>query len=119
MWWRRCLLRWSMIEHHGAPHIGAAPLLLVSRPDVGPGASGHSIAIGLVPEARRLIASTDRLRELYQARRDGDWSAARRSEIQYLQAYYEDVDHFHPRLLTTLLPAGASAVQMLKAERIL
>jgi hypothetical protein len=113
--WQVSLLRWSMIEHHGAPHIGAAPLLLVERPGTGPGVSGHSIAIGLVPRAPRLIASTDRLRELYGARRDGDWSQARRNEIQYLHDYYRSAEHFQPRLLTTLLPADVSAVERLES----
>ena len=111
--WQVGLLRWSMVEHHGAPHIGAVPLLLVNRLGMGLAVSGHSIAIGLVPRAPRLIASTDRLRELYRARRDGDSSDARRNEILYLREYYQDTADFQPRLITTLLAADVAAVELL------
>ena len=59
--WQVALRRWTMLESHGAPHAGVAPLVVVRQPGMAVGVSAHSIICGLLPRpdssARRRASS--------------------------------------------------------------
>jgi len=100
----------------GSPHIGVAPVVLVRRPGVEGGATGHSIVCGLLPRADRLEQKTREFRELYES---GAAEGARRiydRGLAYLQDYYVSTDDFDPVSITTLLPEDAPVVKALHAD---
>lgn len=114
--WQVRLRHWTMVERNGAPHVGVAPLLLVRRPGVGPGASAHSIICGLLPAEHLLDAKTDAFRSLYEEGVSGGARAIYDRGIAYLHGYYRDVGDFDPTSVTTLLPGDAAALVALRAD---
>lgn len=114
--WQVRLRRWTMDERHGTPHAGVAPLLLVRRPGVGPGASAHVIVCGLLPAEDRLEEKTAEFRAIYEgAAADGARAIYDRG-IDYMRRYYASAEGFDPTSLTTLLPRDCAAVVALRAD---
>ena len=114
--WQVALRRWTMLESHGAPHAGVAPLLIVRQPGLAVGVSAHSIICGLLPRAEALDAKTREFRALYE---DGIAAGARAvydRGIAYLESYYLSAADFDPGAVTTLLPRKLPVVDALRAE---
>lgn len=114
--WQVALRRWTMLERDGTPHVGVAPILLVRRPGVGPGATGHSIVCGLLPAQDVLDRKTEEFRAIYEAERAAGARAIYDRGIAYLRDYYADASAFDPMSVTTLLPHDSPAVVALRAD---
>ena len=114
--WQVALRRWTMIESHGSPHAGVAPLLPARQPGLAVGVSAHSIICGLLPAADRLDEKTREFRGLYEEHNALGARAVYDRGIEYLKGYYEDPSAFDPSSLTTLLPRKLPVVDALRAE---
>jgi hypothetical protein len=114
--WQVRLRRWTAEARDGAPHIGVAPILLVKRARLGPGASGHSIVCGILPAARHLEKRTEEFRRLYESRHGQGARAIYDAGIDYLKGYYESAEHFDESSLTTLLPSDAPVVDAIRGQ---
>lgn len=114
--WQVALRRWTMVERAGTPHVGVAPVLLVRRPGVGPGATAHSIVCGLLPAADVLDAKTEEFRTIYEAERAAGARAIYDRGIAYLREYYDVTSAFDPTSVTTLLPRESPAVVALRVD---
>jgi hypothetical protein len=114
--WQVALRRYTMVERHGAPHAGVAPLVTVRRPGSGIGAVSHSIICGILPRPELLEEKTKAFRRLYE---EGIASGAREvydRGIEYLRGYYASADDFDPASLTTLVAADLPLVDALRAD---
>src|SRR5690349_25176013 len=92
--WQIGLRRWTMTDRDGTPHIGVAPVLLVRRPGVGPGVTGHSIVCGLLPAEDVLERKTAEFQEIYESERAAGARAIYDRGIVYLRDYYNDAAAF-------------------------
>jgi hypothetical protein len=93
-----------------------APLLLVRRPGVGPGATAHSIICGLLPAEDLLDRKTEEFRTIYEEQRAAGARAIYDHGIEYLRGYYQDAEAFDPTSVTTLLPRDSAAAVALRAD---
>jgi hypothetical protein len=114
--WQIGLRRWTMTDRDGTPHIGVAPVLLVRRPGVGPGVTGHSIVCGLLPAEDVLERKTAEFQEIYESERAAGARAIYDRGIVYLRDYYNDAAAFDQTSVTTLLPRDAPAVVALRVD---
>jgi hypothetical protein len=114
--WQVALRRWTMLETHGAPHAGVAPLLVVRQPGMAVGVSAHSIICGILPHADRLEAKTREFRTLYEEGIGNGARAVYDRGIAYLENYYQSAADFDPAAITTLLPRKLPVVDALRAE---
>ena len=114
--WQVSLRRWTMVERHGSPHAGVAPICCVRQPGLGPGVSMHSIICGLLPRADDLDARTRAFRALYETHAESGARAIYDAGIEYLTRYYESAAAFDPVTLTSLLHRDAAVVRALRAN---
>ncbi|HEY8516758.1 MAG TPA: hypothetical protein VIS07_14715 [Candidatus Binatia bacterium] len=114
--WQVRLRRWTMEERNGSPHVGVAPLLLVRRPGVGPGASAHAIVCGLLPAEDQLEKKTAEFRAIYEGAAAEGARAIYDRGIAYMRDYYTSTEGFDPTSITTLLPRDSAAVVALRAD---
>jgi hypothetical protein len=114
--WQVKLRAWTMVHRHGAPHAGVAPLCLVGRPGVGPGASAHSIICGLLPHPSALERTTAEFRAVYERNAAAGARAIYDAGIGYLRDYYRAAADFDPTTITTLLHQDAPLVRALRAD---
>lgn len=114
--WQVKLRRYTMEEQNGAPHVGVAPLLSVKQPGSLLGTVSHSIICGLLPAPDRLDDKTKEFRTLYESRIGDGARSVYDDGIAYLKGYYEDVDGFDDRSITTLLPDDLPVVDALRAD---
>jgi hypothetical protein len=114
--WQVALRRWTMLESHGAPHAGVAPLVVVRQPGMAVGVSTHSVICGLLARPDRLEAKTREFRELYENGIGEGARAVYDRGIEYLKAYYQQASDFDLHSITTLLPRKLPLVDALRAE---
>ena len=114
--WQVALRRWTMVQSHGAPHAGVAPLLVVRQPGMAVGVSAHSIICGILPRAEQLEAKTREFRDLYESGIGAGARAVYDRGIEYLKSYYQGAADFDPAAITTLLPRKLPVVDALRAE---
>ena len=114
--WQVALRRWTMLQSHGAPHAGVAPLLVVRQPGMAVGVSAHSIICGILPRAEQLEAKTREFRELYEGGIGSGSRAVYDRGIEYLKNYYQSAADFDPATITTLLPRKLPVIDAVRAE---
>ena len=114
--WQVKLRLWTMLDRHGSPHAGVAPLCCVQQPGLGPGVSMHSIICGLLPRADALPEKTRAFRALYEDNAEGGARAVYDAGIQYLKGYYHAAADFDPTTITSLLHRDAMVVRALRAN---
>jgi hypothetical protein len=114
--WQVALRRWTMLETHGAPHAGVAPLVIARQPGLALGVSAHSIICGLLPRAERLESKTREFRDLYEEGVGDGARAVYDRGVAYLKDYYRDAADFDPAAVTTLLHRKLPVVDALRAE---
>jgi hypothetical protein len=114
--WQVKLRHWTMLERHGSPHAGVAPLCCVRQPGLGPGVSMHSIICGLLPRTDTLPAKTRDFRALYEDHAEGGARAVYDAGVEYLKGYYRTAADFDPTTITSLLHRDAMVVRALRAN---
>jgi hypothetical protein len=114
--WQVKLRHWTMLNRHGSPHAGVAPLCCVQQPGLGPGVSMHSIICGLLPRADTLEAKSREFRALYEDNAAGGARGIYDAGIEYLKGYYRAAAEFDPTTITSLLHRDAMVVRALRAK---
>lgn len=114
--WQVKLRHWTMLNRHGAPHVGVAPVVSVQQPGVGPGMTMHSIICGLLPHPDQVDAKTREFRELYESHADEGARGIYDAGIAYLKRYYQSAADFDAYTITSLLHKDAAVVQALRAN---
>jgi len=114
--WQVKLRHWTMLQRHGSPHAGVAPLCCVQQPGIGPGVSMHSIICGLLPDATHLEEKTRDFRALYEEHAESGARAIYDAGIEYLKSHYRSAADFDPLTITSLLDRDAMVVRALRAN---
>ncbi len=118
MEWQVKLRAWTMVQRHGSPHAGVAPLVAVTQPGVGPGVSMHSIICGLLPHPSQLAEKTRQFRALYEDKAERGARGIYDAGIDYLKGYYTTAADFDATAITSLLHRDAIAVRALRADPV-
>ena len=114
--WQLKLRAHTMLERHGAPHAGVAPLLTARRPGAALGVATHSIICGLLAEPAKLAERTKEFRALYEESIQAGARAVYDRGIDYMKRYYRESESFDATSITTLLPKSTPAALALRAE---
>jgi hypothetical protein len=114
--WQVKLRLHTMVERHGAPHAGVAPLVTTRRPGAALGVAAHSIICGLLAAPAKLAERTKEFRSLYEGSIAAGARAVYDRGIAYMKEYYRAADGFDPASITTLLAKDAPLVEALRAE---